>query len=220
LPGQQPIVTPFGVSVFGSAIVRVVPDVVVLRFLVSQIKAHPKESFQAARESAQRVQTFLSASGIKEAGSSHISLNEAYRYENNVQKFLGYRAQVEFRVILSELSRLEEILVGAVDAGVNNILSVDFQSKRLKEIRAEARRQAIVAAREKAEIYCKAAGVELGEVIHIEDLNPDQLRGYEGHTRLETPLDDEGAARAFDPGSIVIAGTVMVAFKIRGQNPS
>jgi uncharacterized protein YggE len=215
---QQAIVAPFGISVFGSAIVRVTPDVVVLRFLVSQIKQHPREAFQAVRESAQQVQTFLSNARLNDAGSSHIGLKEEYRYVQSEQKFVGYRTQVEFRVIISDLSRVEEILAGVVDAGANNILAVDFQTTRLKEIRAEARRQAIAAAREKAEVYCTAAGVELGEVIHIEDLNPDQRQRYEGHTRLETPLEDEGEAKTFDPSSIVIAGTVMVAFKIHGQS--
>lgn len=214
MQSEQPIITPFGVSVFGSAIVRVVPDVVVLRFSVSQLKPHPKEAFQAVRESAQLIQAFLSKAQIKDAGSSHISLRADYRYRQNEQQFAGYLTTVEFRVIISDLTRVEEILSGVIDAGANHIISVDFQTTQLKEIRAEARRQAIIAAREKAEVYCKAAGVELGEVIHIEDLNPDQLQRFQGHTRLETPLEDESEAKAFDPGSIVIAGTVMVAYKI------
>lgn len=214
---QQPIVTPFGISVFGSAIVRVVPDVVVLSFSVSQIKPHPREAFQAVREAAQHVQTYLSGARIKDAGSSRISLNEEFRYINNENKFVGYRTIVEFRVIISDLDRVEEILAGVVDAGANKIRSVDFQTTRLKEIRAEARRQAIIASREKAEVYCTAAGVEVGEVIQIEDLNPDQLRGREGHTHVETPHEDEGEAKAFDPSSIIVGGAVRVTYTIRGR---
>jgi uncharacterized protein YggE len=215
---QQPIVTPFGISVFGSAVVRVVPDVAVLSFSVSQIKPHPREAFQAVRQAAQKVQAYLSNAQINDAGSSRISLNEEYRYVQNENKFIGYRTNVEFRVILSDLSRVEEILTGIVDAGATRIGSVSFQSARLKEIRAEARRQAVAAAREKAEIYCQAAGVELGEVIHIEDINPDQLQGREGHTRVEIALDDEGQVKAFDPSSIVIGGAVRVAYRLRGQS--
>ncbi len=211
---QQAIVTPFGISVFGSAIVRVVPDVVVIRLSVSQLKPHPREAFESVRKASQQVQAYLSGLQIKDAGSSRISLNEEFRYINNESKFVGYRTHVEFRVILSDLSRVEEILAGVVDAGANNILAVDFQTTRLKEIRAEARRQAVAAAREKAEVYCQAAGVELGEVIHMEDINPDQLQGREGHTRVETPLDDDGGARAFDPSTITVGGAVRVAYTI------
>lgn len=83
--------------------------------------------------------------------------------------------------------------------------------------RAEARRQAITAAREKAEVYSAAAGVEVGEVIQIEDINPDQLQGRKWHSRVEVPLEDDGQVKAFDPSSIVIGGAVMVAYKIRGR---
>jgi uncharacterized protein len=214
---QQSIATPYGVSVFGSAVVRVVPDVVVLSFSVSQIKPHPREAFQAARESAQSIQDYLESAQIKDAGSSRINLHEEFRYAQNENKFIGYRTSVEFRVLISDLSRVEEILAGVVDAGANKIIAVDFQSTRLKELRTEARRQAILAAREKAENYCQSAEVELGEVIHIEDVNPDQLGGREGHVRMETPLEDAGEAQAFDPSSIMIGGAVMVGYKIRSK---
>jgi uncharacterized protein YggE len=214
--GQQPIATPYGVSVFGSAIVRVIPDVVVISFSVSQVKQHPKDAFQAVRDSARKVQTYLTNAQIKDAGSSRINLQSEYRFVQQENKFVGYRTTVEFRVILSDLSRVEEILAGVVDAGANNISSVSFQTTRLKELRAEARRQAVLAAREKAENYAGAAGVALGEVIHIEDLNPDQLRGREGHVRVESPMEDGGAAQAFDPSSIVVGGAVLVAYKIQG----
>jgi uncharacterized protein len=214
---QQPIATPYGISVFGSAIVRVVPDVVVISFSVSQVKPHPKEAFEAVRDAAQKVQTFLNNAQIKDAGSSRINLKEDYRYVSGESKFFGYRTTVDFRLILTDLNRVEEILAGIVDAGANRIDSVSFQTTKLKELRAEARRQAIVAAREKADNYCQAAGVELGDVIHIEDVNPDQLQRNVGHTREEMSLEDDGETQAFDPNSIVIAGTVLVAYKIRSK---
>jgi uncharacterized protein len=185
---QQAIPTPFGVSVFGSATLRVAPDVAVIHFSVSQLKSHPKEAFAAVREEAKRVQTFLAGSQIKDAGSSQISLNEQFEYDGRAQKFAGYRTRIDFRVILPDLNRVEEILSGIVDAGANNIQSVSFQTTRLKQFRADARRQAIAAARDKAELYCQAAGVELGEIIHIEDVNPDQLRGREGHGHMQADL--------------------------------
>lgn len=213
---QQPIATPVGVTVFGSSIVRTMPDVAVIHLSVSEVMMNPREAFQAVRKTAQRVQTYLSSAQVKEAGSSNISLTEEYRYQNNVQKFEGYRTTVQFQVTLSELNRLEDILTGVVEAGANRILSISYQSTRLKQIRAEARTQAILAAREKAEVYCKAAGVEVGEVIHIEDVNPDELRGNEGHARYAA-AQSEVDAQAFDPTSIVIAGSVMVTYKIQGQ---
>jgi uncharacterized protein len=215
---KQSIAAPFGITVFGSAIIRVLPDVVVIRFSVSQVEQHPKAAFEAVRESAQKLQTYLNSTQIKDAGSSRIYLTEEYRYQHNENKFIGYRASVEFRIMLTDLSRVEEILAGAVDVGASG-LSVDFQITKLKEFRAEARRQAVAAAREKAEVYCKAANVEVGEVIHIEDVNPDQLALHSGthNRRIENLIEDDGESQAFDPSSITIGGAVMVAYKIQGS---
>jgi len=172
-------------------------------------------SNRSAEAHAQTVQTFLSRAQIKDAGSSRVSLHEEYERMNFEDTFIGYRANIDFRVIHNDLSRLEEILTGLVDAGAKK-LGVSFQTTRLKELRAEVRRQAIIAAREKAENYCVAAGVELGEVIHIEDSNPNQLWGGEGHVRMEDPMEDSSAAQAFAPGNIMVSGAVRVAYKIRG----
>jgi uncharacterized protein YggE len=199
---QQPIVAPFGITVFGSAIVRTVPDVAVIRFWVSEVKPHPKEAFQAIREASQRVQTFLSTTQVEEAGSSHISLREEYSQKNNERHLLGYRTSVEFQVILSDLHRLEEILTG---------IGVDFRSSHVNEMRTEVRTQAILAAREKAEIYCKAARVELGEVIRIEDVNPDYPQRNEGRYVPEESVP----AQAFDPTSIALSGAVLVTYKFQ-----
>lgn len=214
---HQQIASPFGITVFGSSIVRTTPDIAVIHFSVSEVKPTPREAFQAVRQIAQRVQAFLSSAQVKEAGSSNINLNEEYRHQGGVSKIIGYRTSVQFQVTLSDLNRLEDILTGVVDAGANKIHSVSYQTTRLKEIRAEARTQAILAAREKAEIYCKAAGVGLGEVIHIEDVNPDQLRGNEGHARFAAAAGEQAEAQAFDPTSIVVSGAVLVAFKFREQ---
>jgi uncharacterized protein YggE len=217
---RQPIATPFGVVVFGSATMRVHPDLAVISFSVSQLKQHPKEAFEAVKQAAQKVQNYLATVQIKDAGSSQIFLNEEFRYESGAQKFAGYRTRVDFRIIIADLTRVEGILSGLIDAGVNKISSVNFQTERLKEVRAEARRQAIHAAREKAEIYCQAAGVQLGEVIHIEDENPNMLQGNEGHGHggeVAPRLNDDEDIQAFDPSSIMIGGAVTVAFKIQGQ---
>jgi uncharacterized protein YggE len=213
--GQYSITTPYGMSVFGSATLRVEPDIAVISFAVSEVKSHPKEAFAAVRATSRKVQTFLSGVNAQGAGSSRISLHEEYEHKNNTQKFVGYRATVEFRVVLNDLTRLEDVLAGLVDVGVGGIHGVSFQTSRLKELRAEARRQAVLAAREKADNYCDAAGVALGDVIHIEDVNPDQLQRNQGHMRAQAAQDDDGEARAFDPSSIVISGAVMIAYKLR-----
>jgi uncharacterized protein YggE len=70
----------------------------------------------------------------------------------------------------------------------------------------------VVAARQKAELYCQAAGVALGSVLHVQDVNPNELRGGESNTTSEASSDDEGPPRAFDPNSIAVGAAVKITF--------
>src|SRR5690349_16888550 len=136
---EQSIRTPFGINVFGSSTVRISPDLASITFSILRTREHPKEAFQAVREATRQVQDFLAKAGIKDAGSSQIGLQSKFEYKGGESKFVGYQAAVEFRVLLYDLDRTEEILVGVVDAGVNNVGSVEFQTTRLKELRLAAR---------------------------------------------------------------------------------
>ena len=211
----QLVQTPFGINVFGSALIRVDPDIVSLNFAVSKLHQHPKDAFQDVRKISQIVRKYLEQAKVGEVGTSRVNISQTFRYVSNENKFVGYTAKVSFHVLLHQLDIMEEVLSGIVDAGVNEIANVDFQTTRLKEIRAEARRRAINAAQEKAENYCNAAHVNLGKVIHIEDVNPDVLRGREGHVSFEVQPDDNGEIKVFDPGSITVGAAVIVAFKIK-----
>ena len=210
---QQTLNNPFGISVFGSAIIRVDPDIVSLRFAVSRIEKHPRNAFQNARQAMEQVRAYLAQAQIQDVGTSRVGLSEAYENTGGKRRFIGYRARVDIHVLLRDLDRMEEIISGVVDAGVNNVSSVDFQTTRLQKLREEARKRAFEAARQKALVYCETAGVNLGPVMHIEDLNPDQLRGG-GHVPREPQPDDEGPLRAVNPGSVTVGGAVMVAFEI------
>jgi uncharacterized protein YggE len=211
---EQLVQNPFGINVFGSSLIRVEPDIVSLNFAVSRLQQHPKDAFQEAREASQNVRRYLEQAQVGEVNTSRISISQSFSYTSGEQKFLGYTAKVVFQVVLRQLDQMEDVLTGIVDAGVNEIQSVDFQTTQLKEYRADARRQAITAAREKAENYCNAAGVTLGKVIHIEDVNPDDLNRRDSHVEMGRLLQ----LQAFDPGSITIGAAVIVAYKIEEQH--
>jgi len=206
---DQLIRSPFGINVFGSSLIRVEPDIVSLNFAVSRLQQHPKDAFQDVRKASQDVRKYLDQAKVDEIGLSRVGISQSYQFISGEQKFVGYTAKIGFHVLLRQLDKMEDILAEIIDAGVNEITSVDFQTTRLKEIRAEARKQALNAAREKAENYCNAAGIDLGKIIHIEDVNPDDLNPRDDHVRgLSSQI------KVFDPGNITISAAVIVAFKI------
>jgi uncharacterized protein YggE len=211
---DQAIQTPFGITVFGSFITRVEPDIASLSFAVSRVMEHPKDAFREAHEGAQRVRAFLAQAKLDDLGFSSITLSKSYEHRAGEMRFVGYLARIAFHLILHDLNTIEDVLAGIVDSGVNELDDVEFQTSRLRAIRAEARRQAVEAAHEKAENYCRAAGVSLGSVIHIEDVNPDVLKRRAFHSAREDQLDEDVPEHAINPGSIVVGAAVIIAYEI------
>jgi uncharacterized protein YggE len=211
---------PPSVKVFGSAIVRMPPDTASIIVAVSRIEKEPKAAFAAAREGAASVHACFQKASIKDFGSSHVSLSQSYRYTGGENKFVGYQARITYSIIVRELDRVESLLAGLIASGANELTSVSFQTTRLREVRAEARRRAIAAAKEKAELYCSAAGVSVGRVLSIEDVNPEVLSGrHEGHMHVaqEPTVDDPGEMKAIDPGAITVGAAVNVLYEIVGR---
>lgn len=201
-----------GVRVFGSSIVRVAPDSATIAIGVSRIEQEPKKAFASARSASTAVQNFLKAQVIRESGSSRITLSQEFRFIQGEQRFLGYKARIAYTISLRDLDQLENLLTGLISAGANELTSVTFETTRLKEIRADARREAVSAAREKAELYCRAVGVSVGKVIAINDANPDQLTGArEGHMIAGGTTAGD---KAIDPAMISIGASVYITFEI------
>lgn len=221
---EQAIRQPFGVTTYGSAVIRVDPDIASIRFFVSNTADHPREAFTAVRESSKKVFDYLDViDAKKEIGTSQITLQQVWEHLGSKRKFIGYSGIVGFHVLLYDLSQLENFLIGIVDSGAQEIYNVDFQTSRLRELRSEARRKAVEAAKAKAENYCIVAQVKLGKVLHIEDVNPDASnmfgRRYDSHAMNQNVSEQLGIEeveeiKAFNPGSITINAAVLMAFDI------
>jgi uncharacterized protein YggE len=219
--GGKPVRSIPSVRVFGSAVVRVAPDTASIVVAVSRIEQKPEVAFAKAREASQAVNTYLHNAGVNDFGSSRVTLSQEFRYTNGENRFVGYQAKIGFNVVLREMDKVDALLSGLIAAGANDLTSVTFQTTRLRDIRADARRRAVAAAREKAELYCEAAGVVVGRVLAIEDVNPESLSGRsEGHTYREPEaIDDSGEPGAIDPGAITVGAAVNVVYQIevRGE---
>jgi uncharacterized protein len=215
---HQTIQRPFGINVFGSSVIRVKPDHAALMFAITRTHDKPAEAFAAARKAIEDVRAFLASSdlGGADVQISRPTLRQAMRGYGDKLEYLGYTARAGFHVHVRDLDRLEHVLAGVVEAGVDLIEGTDLRTSKLVELRDETRMRALAAARRKAERYAQAADIELGRIMHIEDVNPDDLKSRRGHgAELALGDDEDQAAQGpTDPGSIEINAAVMVAFEI------
>jgi hypothetical protein len=206
-----------GVNAFGSCLMRVDPDYVSVRFAVTRVAPTPKEAFDAVRAGARSVRERLAELSIRDADvrASEIGLEEAWSHGQERKK-IGYEARVSFHLILADITRLEALLTGVVDAGANQIVGAQPKTSKLKELRKDARERAVRAARDKADDLARAAGARLGAVLHIEDVNADEVsrRSHMPDVDLSQHDDAGTPAEAHNPGSIVISAAVMACFAL------
>ena len=123
---------PFGISVFGSALLRVPPDSVTIRATITWLEEKPSDAFAKARKAEQSVSVFLRKAPVRESGLSRISLSQEYRYANNERRSIGYLAWIGLTVVISELDQIERVLSGLVDAGANEITATEFHTVKLR----------------------------------------------------------------------------------------
>ena len=209
---MQMIERPWGVTVYSTASVKAAPDLVRLRFQVARLQQTPAQAFAAATEAVGAVRQAIRARNVPDADvqRSRLSLKSQWSYGNE-RKFLGYQCQASFSVESRDLDDVQQLLVDIVAAGTKEIEGVDFDVVDKPELRAEARRAAVAAARRKAELYAAEAGVRLGAIMHIEDEDPEQVRGeYRSHSSARAEASEKDLA----PGHVVVSAAVTLGFAI------
>jgi uncharacterized protein len=218
-PTNQSIEHPVGANVYGSAVLRTEPDLAVAEIGVARVASTAKAAFSETGKAVEAVVRSVRRNNISPEAVevSRVVLTSAYEGFGQAQKFIGYRARATFRILINRLDSVEGVLTGAVEAGANEVISVKYLTTHLAELRAQARREAVAAARRKAEVYSEAAGVTLvGHVLHIEDVNPDSMVYRGGHAEAADSdvQDDEAASSALQSGSLVVSAAVMVTWSI------
>lgn len=211
---SQSIDKPWGVSVYGAASVATAPDLARIRVSIRQTRLKPGEAFEATRTGVNQVRDVLRGHQIPDAAvsTSRLDLKSSWSNVGNERTFLGYECTASFVIELRALDTLETVLIDAVEAGANQVDGVTFDVSTKKDLRAQARKAAVAAAREKADLYAQAAGARLGPVIHIKDVDSDQLQNvYRGHGGYAGGMGGDGDLA---PGKITVAAGVILGFSL------
>ncbi|MBB5867453.1 uncharacterized protein YggE [Allocatelliglobosispora scoriae] len=147
---MQMIERPWGVSAYGAASVKALPDLVRVRFQIVRTEQTPSAAFEAASAAIRSVRGVLRDKGVPDAAvdGSRLDLTTAWTHRDGVRVFLGYRCQAGFAAESSHLDDVESLLIDLVAVGARDIEGVDFDVAAKRDLRADARRKAVAAARQ------------------------------------------------------------------------
>jgi uncharacterized protein YggE len=116
---MQMVERPWGITAFGAASVKAVPDLVRVRFKIVRVEQAAAAAFEAARAAVRAVRGVLREHGVGDAAveGSRLDLKTATEYVDGARKFVGYQCQAAFAVESGALDDVEALLVDVVAAG-------------------------------------------------------------------------------------------------------
>ena len=157
------------------------PDIASISAGVATTARTAAGAMAANAEAMNRVITALKAAGIAERDiqTSNLNLSPAYANrgpnDDSQPRITGYAASNQVSVRDRDLPRLGTVIDALVSAGANQIEGPSFGVDKPEAALDEARIAAITAARARADLYARAAGLHVLRIVAISESG-----GYNG----------------------------------------
>jgi uncharacterized protein YggE len=187
------------VSVSASGTVAAEPDIAYISAGVTTEGDTAKDAIARNSTVMAKVIDGLKGAGIAARDIQTTTLHVEPRYtqakEGRPGSISGYRVVNQVRLTVREVKRLGEVLDQAIALGANQINSINFDIANAETLKDEARKQAMVNAKRRAELYATAAGVQLGYVVRISESVQDMVRPMPGARAMAASVPIEAGTR-------------------------
>src|SRR6478609_6607629 len=124
--------------------------------------------------------------------TNNVNLYKSYDYD---KKVYTYQANQSLSLTLKDLKKYDEIMMGLNEAGVNSIQGVEFKTSKREIYESEARKRAMLDAKQKALDYVSAIGQKIGKAILVSDSSQVHYPQPMYKTNMAAMAEDGGAAR-------------------------
>tara|TARA_R110000823_G_scaffold183507_7_gene316139 strand:+ start:1 stop:570 length:570 start_codon:yes stop_codon:yes gene_type:complete len=176
-----------------------------------------KEAAEAKKANdivADKVLKLIKSKGIDVKDFQTQRMNLYQNYDYNTKK-KNYVANQTITIHLKDLSKYDALMMDLVETGINGIQGVEFMSSKIKELEKQARKNALLDAKAKAEDYVSVlVGQKLGKVVLISDNSqtnyPQPL--YRGAMKTMAIESDAFSRETLAVGEIEIVSNVSVTF--------
>src|SRR5438128_4283377 len=165
------------ITVTGQAEVRVPPDEVLFSLAVENVDRDMLVANKKTDDSVKQILAIARKNNVKpeDVQTSQISVQPKYNTDdmeydqrNRVKRVLvGYQVSKTVAIRLRDISRFDGLLADVLQAGITRLSNLEFRDSQLRKHRDEARRMAIRAAQEKANLLAHEIGQSIGPAYSI-----------------------------------------------------
>jgi uncharacterized protein YggE len=161
------------VRLTAQGVVKARPDTALIGLAVATQADTAQAVLEQNRAAMGKVIAELTKAGVAEDDVQTVDFSMHPRYQRSkdgvTATIIGYRVVNSARVTARNLSRLGQVLDKVMATGASQIDRIEFIISDHAKLLDEARKQAMANARRKVALYAQAAGVEVGEVISIDE---------------------------------------------------
>jgi len=215
------------VTVVGKATVYASPDQATVAFSVVSQAHNLTEAKQRHDTAMQKTNTLFSRYNIeqKDVTAENLTIHPRYSYNSDVPKFLYYEITQNISVSITNLDNYEPFLTDLVNNGTDRINDVRFSAQDVRKYKDEARRNAVKAAEEKAQLLCEAATSgsnkpQLGKIIRISEISSySDWNGYNAMAQNRVAYAKSGSDASDTGGTpigkILFEAQIEMVFELR-----
>ena len=201
------------ISVSGEGKIKVIPDEATITVAVENSGKDATEVKKLNDATVEKVLKAIKQAGIAPADfqSQRVNLNKNYDY--NTKKY-SYVANQMISIHLKDLKKYDKLMMDLVDSGINNIQGVAFQSSKIKEFERQARKEAMLNAKEKATDYVSVlAGQKVGKALLISENSATNYPRPQVYAMKSMAMESDSMPReTLAIGEIEIIATINVSF--------
>jgi len=159
------------IAVNGEAVVYVKPDRIVVHLGVETSDADLVAAKQKNNDVLKKAIAAVKECGIleKDLQTDHLSIEPRYVTEHGKEKFIGHFVRNMLAVTVNDTGKVEQLVTKVLQAGVNYIHGVEFETTEFKKYREQARELALIAAKEKAQKMAAVLGQSIGAPLQISE---------------------------------------------------
>jgi len=189
------------ISVSGEGTVKVTPNIMVLSITAETIGDNTTKVKKDNDAIINKALTFLKKMKIAQKDIKTQKLSLYPKYDYGKKKNYNVASQ-SINITLKDLSAYEKIMEGLMDAGINRLDGITYESSKIEILKSESRKLAVLNAKKKAEDLAGALGQKVGKAISISDNST-----HHGYEILNAPMMSN-KSMAMDAGEALSMTTI------------
>lgn len=203
------------VTVIGTGVITLKPDTASITLAVETVNTEVSVAATENAELMTRVTDALLQAGVAKddiaTRNYYVSQDSSYNQETRKTEYSDYRVSNNLTITVRAIDKTGSVIDAALSAGANRLSNVNFYASDAVDAYEEARKLAIMQAKDAAQTLATAAEKKLGETTTIEEYNnPAAYR----NTFSEKAFMSDSAPTPITAGDTEISVRVQVVFEL------